>query len=1500
MKKIYFKNLRPLAIFFMVFVSLVGMAQNTWYVNDNSTSGDVYCTAVGNNTTNAANDPSKPSLTLSDALTAAANGDTIYVDAGTWQVLDSTINKGVTIIGAGNGKTIYDAGAPQGNFATIAANNVKISNVQFRSYESGLSNTSSIITVNSNITGIVISNIVINLNGNHSGVGQSLVLQTGSHVTYNNSFTKCNGDISAQGGGVLVNAATLIVNNCVFYNNEFESGDGGAIRILGNSNVTVNNSTFSGNKGQSGGAIGQLGGTLTVTGSCFTNNESTVANSEDGGGAIYVTGNSNTNISNCTFSFNRAANNGITSSTPDGGSFKFHNVTGNASITNCSFSDGFKLLNGTVLNGGLGQDIYYNSATLNITISNNSFSSANSGEVNIFEEGGGNQTMSNNGIYTQSGSTAATTNATPTRTDVAGFSTWTDTNVTGTTPLNLLNGIVAFTPTRTDRAGFGTWTDTDLGGTNSITLLNPTSTSYTPIRIDRTGFSTWTDTSITGTTTMIMLSNTSKIETPILDLSTGNVKTISFTLARNNSTSSTTANVITTSISTDGGSTWTSLGAKSNNATLAVTQTIDISSYSSNNVKIKFESLGATGTLGAVLDDINILKRNTSTTITPTLDFTGHTTKTLNMQIAASPSVAAPKNTITISGSTDNGATWTVLGTRVPALPTLTAITALDLSSLSGSTVKLKFESILADGTIGAQLDNIAITGEAKTSSIISPTMDLTGNTAQVSYLHANIGAVPAKNTVTVSVSKDNGITWTIIGTSNTAGTKTFDLGSNLTSLVKVKFEALAADGTIGASVDDIAIVKASAANAAPVTSCIVTSSITACGASINCATEAIAPVILRCVENKTITVCTGTLPDYTAELSAFDDCSFTVTQSPAQGTLLSTLGNGTHTITFTVSDQSASSPNATCTMTLTLSGCAACSVKTWTAGAWSPAGTPTTSNEVVINDTYNTSTAGHGNIECCKLTVNAGKTLTITSDMYALVVNEVINNGTFTIENNGSLVQQANDKTNTGNINYKRIAAAIKGYDFIYWSSPVTGQDISTIYTNNPVVPQGAKYIWNTTVNNTNGASGNQGQGNWQAASGTMDLAKGYIIRGSSNYAMAATDINTQFVGVPRNGNISYNVARGAYTGNDYIGANGTTITKFDDNHNLIGNPYPSAIKASSFINANAFHATNNPTGQLLGTVKLWQHGMAVSGGNSSPFYAFFTSNYSANDYITINSAGTIPFGGSEIIKSGQGFFVTMIDGTTANGSVNFTNEMRLDSGSTLNNSGFFRTATKSINPKSRIWLDLVNTQNNNCLAKTLIAYIDDATNGYENLYDAVTKFNSSEGLFSKIDNQIYEIQGRAPFVVTDEVPLAFKTINSGNFTLAINAVDGLFLNNQTIYLKDNLLNTIHNLSQSPYNFSALAGENQSRFLIVYQSALNNDNFNNTDVSIFVNEKISIKSKEKIETIEIFDVLGKLIKKYENLSTSEFQDNFSFSNGVYIVKLKTINNNTISQKVIK
>jgi len=72
----------------------------TYYVNDNSKSGDVFTWAIGNN--NNIGTKAAPFATINYAISKAQNGDTIYVDAGTYSE-DIIVNKSVTILGAKNG-----------------------------------------------------------------------------------------------------------------------------------------------------------------------------------------------------------------------------------------------------------------------------------------------------------------------------------------------------------------------------------------------------------------------------------------------------------------------------------------------------------------------------------------------------------------------------------------------------------------------------------------------------------------------------------------------------------------------------------------------------------------------------------------------------------------------------------------------------------------------------------------------------------------------------------------------------------------------------------------------------------------------------------------------------------------------------------------------------------------------------------------------------------------------------------------------------------------------------------------------------------------------------------------------------------------------------------------------------------------------------------------------------------------------------------------------------
>ena len=120
-----------------------------------------------------------------------------------------------------------------------------------------------------------------------------------------------------------------------------------------------------------------------------------------------------------------------------------------------------------------------------------------------------------------------------------------------------------------------------------------------------------------------------------------------------------------------------------------------------------------------------IANAGASKTITPTMDFTPYTTITLDFKARTFGGVNATKNTITVSVSTD-GATWTTIGTRTPTNTTLTAMTQFSLSAYNTSaTVRIRFEALNADGSIGAGIDDIDIKG----TSPAGPTITLSTTT---------------------------------------------------------------------------------------------------------------------------------------------------------------------------------------------------------------------------------------------------------------------------------------------------------------------------------------------------------------------------------------------------------------------------------------------------------------------------------------------------------------------------------------------------------------------------------------------------------------------------------------------------------------------------------------------------------------------------------------------------------------------------------------------------
>jgi hypothetical protein len=295
-----------------------------------------------------------------------------------------------------------------------------------------------------------------------------------------------------------------------------------------------------------------------------------------------------------------------------------------------------------------------------------------------------------------------------------------------------------------------------------------------------------------------------------------------------------------------------------------------------------------------------------------------------------------------------------------------------------------------------------------------------------------------------------------------------------------------------------------------------------------------------------------------------------------------------------------------------------------------------------------------------------------------------------------------------------------------------------------------------------------------------------------------------------------------------------------------------------------------------------LWTHTSAPTSA-TSPYYGYFTYNY-FDDYIVYNGTGTttgpttsgLSFNG--YIAAGQGFFINMVDGTADNTqTVQFTNSMRYDSGSTTNynNTQFYRMSplVENNREKHRIWLDLVDK--NNASTRTLLGYVEGATLDKDRMYDAYNNFGDNNAIYTLTQGVTLNSQGRPlPFDDNDQVPLGVCITQTGNYTIAIAAVDGLFENNgKTIYLKDNYLGVIHNLSQEPYRFTQAKGLINDRFQIVYKNpSLGTTEMNSNDVVIYEdNQTIYIHSgNSTMSSIKVFDILGRLLKVKNNVLSND------------------------------
>lgn len=519
----------------------------------------------------------------------------------------------------------------------------------------------------------------------------------------------------------------------------------------------------------------------------------------------------------------------------------------------------------------------------------------------------------------------------------------------------------------------------------------------------------------------------------------------------------------------------------------------------------------------------------------------------------------------------------------------------------------------------------------------------------------------------------------------------------------------------------------------------------------------------------------------------------------------------------------------------------------TWNGSSWSN-GAPLKNVVAIFNGNYNST----GTIEACSVVINTGATVTFNAGHTLVVTNEVTVNGTgsLVINNNAALRQINSQSVNSGNIIVRRSSTAMRRLDYTAWSSPVSGQQLQA-FSPNTISTRFYEYLY----------TGNTTPTAYQSVTSTNNFiaGKGYMIRVDNNWSATTPAVyNGQFSGVPFNGNVNQSVGRG---------------------YNLLGNPYASPISASKFM-------FDNET--IAGALYFWTH---FESQQSGTYVA--QSNYAS--YTTLGGAaaaagGSVPNG---TIQTGQGFFVRALEFGTAR----FNNDQRVNAASTQ----FFRNAIDATeNEKHRIWLNL--NSSNESHNQILVGYTDGATNGFDNLIDARVIDEERTMLYNIINDEPFVIQGKGlPFSDNDIISLGFKALASGTYFIDIENVDGLF-SNQDIYVKDKMLNITHDLKQGQYQFNSDAGDFKNRFELVFKpSTLSDEIITPSLISIYSSDNvIKVNASENIQSIEVYDVLGRVLFNNINVNEKEFIINTLIRNNQpLIVKVKDASGSIKSQKII-
>jgi hypothetical protein len=281
----------------------------------------------------------------------------------------------------------------------------------------------------------------------------------------------------------------------------------------------------------------------------------------------------------------------------------------------------------------------------------------------------------------------------------------------------------------------------------------------------------------------------------------------------------------------------------------------------------------------------------------------------------------------------------------------------------------------------------------------------------------------------------------------------------------------------------------------------------------------------------------------------------------------------------------------------------------------------------------------------------------------------------------------------------------------------------------------------------------------------------------------------------------------------------------------NLLGNPFPSNW------------TWNGGGGSIGGVAQIWDNSPGVK------------------DYKTVT--------GGTVVAAMNGIMVY----TSANGTYTFLDASRTHTAATW---------YKSSEPH----ITLIAHDATGGTSKTSgIRFISDATNGFDLAYDAYMLSGLAPKFYSVAENNEFSLNTLPEAKEGLVIPFGFVKNGSTNFTIELaESLDGMVL-----ALRDKKTNTTVNLSKNPvYSFTSSAGDDANRFELLFGSQLGvNDSKTLASASAYsVDGRIVINNVSGDTQMDIINVQGQLLNKYDFFSNGSHEVSVNLPTGVYMVRL--------------